>query len=73
MEVCHQEPEQSSSVNSFNLTIFVFPDGEVSFIGLEVQVGFGLVDTGAQHGVCGQAQFLKLVAILAQKFGLKPI
>ena len=36
-------------------------------------MGFALVDTGAQRGVCGQKQFQGLVKYLGEAFGLKPI
>ena len=37
---------------SFNGAIFVLTEGELeTFIGLSLDPGFALVDTGAQHGV----------------------
>ena len=41
------------------------------FIGLELQEGMGMIDTGAQHAVCGKKQFLKICRRL-KTFGLKP-
>ena len=46
---------------------------ESVFVGLQVTIGFGLVDAGAQRRVCGQEQFDELVKVLAERFGLKPI
>ena len=58
---------------------WVFPEGEptetdssmTSFIGLNVNPGQALVDTGAQHGVIGPQGFQNLCAAL-QEHGLKP-
>ena len=40
-------------------------------IGLEVTPGHAVVDTGAQHGICGERQWARVVEQLAVR-GLKP-
>ena len=45
--------------------------GEFSLLGLVMIAGFGLIDTGAQHGVIGMFDFEEFCKALA-RFGLKP-
>ena len=73
-DACCQGRAIQADVNGFVFTIFAVGDelGN-AFIGLRVQMGFGLVDAGAQRGVCGQDQFDKLVKYLGGTLGLKPI
>ena len=63
------EPEQSvANPPSFLLPVMILPE---SLIGLQVSPGHAVVDTGAQHCVCGKPEYEALVKRLA-KFGLKP-
>ena len=41
------------------------------FIGLQLEAGMGMIDTGAQHAVCGRKQFKNICQRL-KKFGLIP-
>ncbi|MEC8482419.1 MAG: C2HC-type zinc finger protein, partial [Pseudomonadota bacterium] len=45
--------------------------GEFSLLGFVMIAGFGLIDTGAQHGVIGMFDFEEFCKALA-RFGLKP-
>jgi hypothetical protein len=51
--------------------VFAFPNLAQTLVGLLVTPGFGLIDTGAQHGVIGLSDFNKLCERLAEH-GLKP-
>ena len=63
----HEEPEQS-----FHGVVTVLTEGELgTFIGLSVEPGFALIDTGAQHGVLGPSSYDHICDVLA-RFGLKP-
>jgi len=50
---------------------FAFPETMETLIGLFVTAGFGLLDTGAQHGVIGLDDYKRWCERLAQQ-GLKP-
>ena len=63
------EPQENASV--FIAPIFAFPQAVETLIGMYVSTGFGLLDTGAQHGVIGLKDFNRLCERLAQQ-GLKP-
>jgi len=56
---------------SFLMCSFVLPQALDTFIGLLVTPGYGLIDTGAQHGVCGPKDYERLCERLAAQ-GLKP-
>ena len=53
------------------LTVYAFPEAVSTLIGLVVAAGLGLLDTGAQHGVIGKAEFEEFCERL-KSFGLKP-
>ena len=62
-----EDAKSTTSFASVFLIFFSFP----AFVGLLVTPGFGLVDTGAQHGVIGRRAFEEHVKAL-RVHGLKP-
>ena len=62
----HAVPE-----NQFIMCTYVCPEVLDTFIGLNVTAGYGLLDTGAQHGVIGLSNYKELCDRLAVQ-GLKP-
>lgn len=65
------EDEELGTI-SFQGAVFVLTEGELeTFIGLSVDLGFALIDTGAQHGVLGPLSYKRICDFLA-RFGLKP-
>ena len=71
---CCAEQASPSYDGSYSFTVLtVSSNAESVFVGLEVTTGFGLVDAGAQRGVCGQEHVDKLVKTLTESVGFKPI
>ena len=74
-DACRQEHTTQADVSGLIFAIFAVAseDLNATFIGLQVQMGFGLVDAGARRAVCGEKQFQGPVKYLGEVFGLKPI
>jgi len=52
--------------------IWCLPEAELNvFVGLQVAPGYGLLDTGAQHGVLGPDSYEGICTVLAE-YGVKP-
>ena len=70
-------PSGNETTSLFIMPVFTFPqqsteeDSMTTLIGLYVTPGFGLLDTGAQHGVIGSSDYDHLCQRLASQ-GLKP-
>ena len=55
-------PQEAPNVDDggtfcFPMSVCSDTDNLEVFIGLQLEVGTGMIDTGAQHAVCGRRQF----------------
>ena len=66
----YQLTEEDEEATTFIATLLIGVELDV-FVGLSISPGYGLVDTGAQHGVLGPRCYQSICDTLAEH-GLKP-